>query len=121
MSAAHDGYCRLPGKPVHRRTWVMTDRWLRVTDRIEGKCQRAVARFHLHPDVKATVSSNTTDTGILVLPGGKCLEWKVAGGKAHVVPDEWHPEFGVSVASQCLEVEFKNPGSGSEVTFELKW
>lgn len=121
VSAAHDGYCRLPGKPVHRRTWLMTDRWLRVTDRVEGLCQRAVARFHLRPDVKATVSGNTCDTGYLVLSGGKRLEWKVSGGAARVVSDEWHPEFGVSVASQCLEVEFENPGSGSEVVFDLNW
>ena len=47
VSASHDGYARLPGKPVHTRTWTLTDAWLRVVDEVTGEgVHDLVTRFH---------------------------------------------------------------------------
>ena len=48
--AAHDGYRRLPGRPVHRRCWSLTGAGLRVDDEVTGSQRHAVAvRWHLAP------------------------------------------------------------------------
>jgi uncharacterized heparinase superfamily protein len=48
--AAHDGYRRLPGRPVHRRRWLLDGAGLRVDDDLTGGRRHAVAvRWHLAP------------------------------------------------------------------------
>ncbi|WP_386117862.1 heparinase II/III family protein [Thiohalocapsa marina] len=123
VSAAHDGYSRLPGRPVHRRDWLLTEDRLRVTDRVEGEVRSAVARFHLHPAIEARVfgkhqgPEGVTWTGTFQLPDGVILNWQATGGTATLTPDQWHPEFGRSLPSQCLEIELTD----SECIFEIRW
>jgi uncharacterized heparinase superfamily protein len=114
VSAAHDGYRRLPGKPVHRRQWQLTEDCLVVTDRIEGGCRSAVARFHFHPEVEASIEG---DCGSLRLPDGTRVRWQATGGQPRLVSDTWHPEFGRSLPSQCLEVLMAN----DQCVLELTW
>ncbi|MCW2909981.1 MAG: Heparinase family protein [Actinomycetia bacterium] len=48
--AVHDGYRRLPGRPVHRRRWMLTETGLRVEDYVTGRGRHAaVVRWHLAP------------------------------------------------------------------------
>jgi uncharacterized heparinase superfamily protein len=48
--AVHDGYRRLPGRPVHRRRWLLTEAGLRVEDYVTGRGRHAlVLRWHLSP------------------------------------------------------------------------
>ncbi len=48
--AAHDGYRRLPGRPAHRRRWLLTGAGLQVDDLVTGGRRHAVAvRWHLAP------------------------------------------------------------------------
>ena len=48
--AAHDGYRRLPGRPVHRRRWSLTGAGLQVDDEVTGGQRHAVVvRWHLAP------------------------------------------------------------------------
>lgn len=50
IEAAHDGYRHLPGRPVHRRRWMLTEAGLRVEDYIAGRGRHAVVlRWHLAP------------------------------------------------------------------------
>jgi uncharacterized heparinase superfamily protein len=50
VAAEHDGYRRLPGRPVHRRLWRLTGAGLRVDDEVTGGGRHAVAiRWHLAP------------------------------------------------------------------------
>jgi uncharacterized heparinase superfamily protein len=114
VSCAHDGYGRLPGRPLHRRDWRMTAQGLRVIDSIEGGFGTAVARFYLHPAVTA---SGADDGGRLTLPDGHIIHWSVSGGAARIEAATWHPEFGRSIASTCIELLF----SGPQVTMELSW
>ena len=55
--------------------------------------------------------------GVLLLPGGQRVRWQVTGGRVRLVPAHWHPEFGLSVASRCLEVEVEQ----GNCRLDLSW
>lgn len=114
VSAAHDGYRRLRGRPLHRRTWEMRPDRLTVTDRLEGAYGVAIARFHLHPQIQADGEGMQGD---LVLSDGHRVRWSIDKGQARIVPSVWHPEFGVALTALCLEVEI----SGGECKLVLDW
>ena len=116
LSCAHDGYRRLTGRPVHRRSWALERNRLRVEDYIQGEFRSAIARLHLHPDVVVSMA-NSADAGTLRLPGGQEARWRVAGGRASIKPDIHCPEFGRRIESRCLEVRF----DGATVQTELVW
>jgi uncharacterized heparinase superfamily protein len=113
-SASHDGYRRLPGRPTHRRTWELSPEGLVVTDMIDGEFGGAIARFHLHPDVQA---EGDKVQGRLRLRDGQQVRWRVTGGEARLVPERWHPEFGLSVPACCLEIRI----SGNACKTEIEW
>jgi uncharacterized heparinase superfamily protein len=114
VTCAHDGYRRLPGRPLHRRTWRMTAQALRVSDAIEGEFDGAVARYHFHPDVMVSADDGR---GMLRLRDGHTIRWSATGAAARVVPSTWHPEFGRSLASMCIELVFAGP----QATMEFSW
>ena len=50
IEAAHDGYRQLPGRPIHRRRWMLTEAGLRVEDYVSGRGRHAIVlRWHLAP------------------------------------------------------------------------
>jgi len=114
VSCAHDGYRRLAGKPVHRRRWRLAEHGLQVTDFIENDFRKAVARYYLHPSV---VVSGEGLAGQMELPGGRAVRWRVVGGTARLAAATWHPEFGLSIPCQCLEVVF----DGQQAHVEFAW
>lgn len=111
VSCAHDGYRRLPGRSVHHREWRLGTNSLRVMDRVSGNFTHAIARFFLHPSVAVLTEQR------LRLPNGEYLQWSAGGGTPIVVNSSWHPEFGASIANQCIEIQFERP----EVSFQLRW
>ena len=50
VACAHDGYRRLRGRPVHRRTWRFSPGQLTIDDLVEPGVLGGVSRLHLHPD-----------------------------------------------------------------------
>ncbi len=114
VSCSHDGYRRLAGKPVHRRYWHFTPGQLKVTDSLEGNFKTARARFHFHPDVDILEDAG----GLSAKPGdGQRLDIAIDGGAGRLLPSTWHPAFGESVPSQCLEVVF----AGDKVETVFTW
>lgn len=111
---AHDGYRRLPGKPIHRRRWRLDKSGLQISDVIDGDFRTAVARFYLHPSVAV---AGIGDKGQMQLPDGKMVSWSAMGGKTRIVSATWHPEFGSSMPNNCIEVVL----DGHEAHFVLSW
>ncbi len=73
VTAAHDGYRRCPGRPVHTRTWIASPSELSITDRLTGGTATSLAptlRFHLAPGLR--VNLQTTELTIRG-PGGARL------------------------------------------------
>lgn len=106
ISCAHTGYMRLPGKPAHKRCWSLTETSLEIIDEIQGGFQNAVSLMHFHPDVEITSFTSSKNKIRLRLPNDQSITVIIEGGHCRIMDSTWHPEFGVSLANQCLEVEF---------------
>lgn len=111
VSCAHNGYKRLPGKPVHHRTWRMDEEGLTVTDRVEGPHQTAVARFHFHPAIQLEATQSDAASGSATLPDGTVLTWQLEQGRARLEKGSWHPRFGEVFPNVCLVVQLVNSTS----------
>jgi uncharacterized heparinase superfamily protein len=106
VACSHNGYLRLPGKPVHRRTWTMREGRLDVSDKIEGRCRTAVARYILHPDIPVAPGPGTTWE--LTLSGGKRCVFEVTGGKSRLEPAFYAPQFGKVRETTCIVVDLQD-------------
>jgi hypothetical protein len=128
LSAAHNGYHRLPGKPVHRRYWTLSSNGLAVRDEIEGHYTRAVSRIRLHPawQVKCREGKSSgwiVGNSVLIdWPAGvgttALIDWRAEGSQdVIVVYSAWCPEFGRVGPCQVIESSFAN----STHEFILQW
>lgn len=115
VSCAHDGYRRLSGKPIHRRTWEFSDSALIVSDEINGDYESAVAYFHVHPDIN--ISENAIGGWWLHLPQQKKVSVIVEFGNSEWISSFYAPEFGKRLKARCLKIEL--PKEGSRVT--INW
>jgi uncharacterized heparinase superfamily protein len=93
LTASHDGYRFLAGRPLHRRTWRVTEGEVTITDDVCGGGEHtAIARLHIAGDASMLERAQVT------------------GGVAKVVgPGGWQcglvaRDFGVLVPAACLEV-----------------
>jgi uncharacterized heparinase superfamily protein len=105
IRGAHDGYSRLPGQPIHRRSWRFEDRTLEVADEAAG-ASAAVARFHFGPEVCVRLDADARG-GAAVLPSGRTVQF-TSSEEARLDGSAWYPEFGKSIAIQTLAVPFAN-------------
>lgn len=111
VQCAHNGYIRLPGSPIHQRQWEFSANNLLVVDTLNGFFRKALGRFYLHPDVQITGNQE------LRLPQGHKVRWSVSGGQGKIVPSTWHPAFGVTVPSYCIEIQFDS----SQAATNFSW
>jgi uncharacterized heparinase superfamily protein len=104
----HDGYRRLSGRNVHRRSWTLTAHELLIIDTVVGRYHSAESYFHLHPDMHVQRGS-----GLELRLGdsaGALLEMRFAGAAAvDVIDAAWHPQFGISLAGCCIVVRLDGP------------
>ena len=119
VRCAHDGYTRLPGRPVHQRHWRFAGAALIVEDTIAGRFGRAQARYHLHPAIRLDETAHAQGSGRLALrlPQGRRVDVGVDGGAMRSEPSTWHREFGSSEPNVCLVVDFE----GSAVRTRFDW
>jgi uncharacterized heparinase superfamily protein len=113
IEAAHDGYRRLRGSPIHRRLWILGPQRLEVVDHVEGEYDQAVSHIYFHPEVHV----EKVAAGGTVAWAGGAASWSAAGGEARVLPFHWRPQFGLSVPSACVELNL----TGEEARFSLDW
>jgi uncharacterized heparinase superfamily protein len=66
--AVHDGFRRLPGRPLHRRRWSLTSGGLRVDDLVTGRGRHEIVlRWHLAAGTSVRVDG---DTALVTGPAG---------------------------------------------------
>lgn len=115
VCCAHDGYTRLPGGPVHARTWLAGPSRLTITDELDAAGYPALARFLLHPDVDIRAAGD--GRWQLTLPGQQRVSIRTGTGQpARLVAAQYAPRFGQIDATHCLEVDLIN--GRSEVTLD---
>jgi len=111
--ATHDGYRRLPGSPVHRRTWTLDSSGLLVEDQITGVGRHALQIvFHLAPGWAA---ASEGDRWIRIRRLDSPPELSTADAQeilfhfespfeASIEPSTWHPGFGRTEPSQSISL-----------------
>ena len=115
VSAEHDGYRWLPGRPNHWRRWVMTPQGLTITDRVDADVSPAIARFHLGPGILVEFGADAR-AGVLATPSGRRISWRTSS-PAKAEPSAWRPEFGMSIVTQCLVVGFESQSAELQLTW----
>jgi len=91
LSAWHDGYRRLRGRVVHRRSWHLRPTSVEILDVLDGRFRGAEAHYLFAPGANAN------------------LEWQLEGGEARRERRTWHPRFGQSVETEALIIRFTGP------------
>ncbi len=116
VRASHDGYRRLPGRPLHRREWRFDGPALAIIDTVAcGRVLPALARLHLGKGVAAEVDG-AGRSGRLITAGRRRLRW-TASSAAWIAPAEWSPEFGRRTAAQTLVA----PLEAGTLSMTLDW
>ncbi|MBX9790222.1 MAG: heparinase II/III family protein [Pirellulales bacterium] len=106
VSCAHDGYLRLPGRVLHRRTWRLTSEALEIEDRLDGRFETAVARFHFDPAIQLV--SQAADGCKFRVPGWS-IELVTRGCRLKLERSAYHPRFGTSHDNLCIAAELLGP------------
>lgn len=111
LEAAHNGYRRLPGAPIHRRLFQWNPKiGLKVFDRVEGsRVFRAKSRIHFHPDCKIEKRKD----GVYESKGANAFKINVFYDcKSYLEKSTYHPEFGLNRTRQTLVIESQRSESG---------
>jgi uncharacterized heparinase superfamily protein len=104
----HDGYRRLRGRNLHRRSWTLSAHELLIEDTVEGRFRSAKCYFHLHPEIQARRGRGQDVQ--LNDSRGVLLEMHFEGAAVvDVVDSTWHPEFGVALPSRCIVANLDGP------------
>ncbi len=106
VACSHDGYKRLQGEPVHRRSWQLGPNHIEVTDSVSGSGWPAVARYILHPDVD--VELVTPNSFHIKLTNGELILVEVDNGLGQLESASFAPEFGKVLPTQCIAVDLQN-------------
>ena len=101
LTAAHDGYRRLPGRVTHRRKWILDRGALSIEDSLDGRFTSAVAMLRFHPDAAASSICVRCEPPVDI----------------SVEPSTWHPEFGKTRETTLLTL----PLSAPSTTARLIW
>lgn len=115
VRCSHDGYKRLPGRPIHSRKCCLGSTSFCVEDTVSGGFSVAVARFHFHPHFRAEALNEKEGEARLI--DGRNVHWEISGGDGRLVKSTYHPMFGSSIENQCLEVFFRT----SSVRTKFTW
>jgi len=114
LRAEHNGYQRLKGAPMHKRQIQYQSDRLIIVDELSSALHQAYTRFHIHPEIELQPS----DKGFALFKQGKWLaDIQVKQGKAGLVDSSYHPEFGVSIANTCIQIELEQGQSCVEWLF----
>jgi uncharacterized heparinase superfamily protein len=100
LAASHDGYKRLAGAPIHRRSWTMRQGELIVEDTVRGGGHVAVARHILHPAYAHAMA------------GGPEF---ATSPPYELTPARHAPRFGESIITQAIAVPLLNGAA------EVRW
>lgn len=117
IEAAHDGYRRLAGQPIHRRTWILRPYCLEVVDMVQGDFSEMVSRVYFHPDVRVI---KVDAKGSVSWPNQK-ISWESSAVDSSVALASWYPEFGVSVPNNCLRMAIPGSKNGASLRFGMSW
>ncbi len=116
VSCSHDGYARLPGKPIHERTWELHDKELKVSDQVVGGKFSGVSRYILHPSVE--VASTGDCSWLLTMKNGRQVRFDALSGSGTVESAYYAPKFGQVLNTQCISVKLHDGNAISRLSWD---
>ena len=100
-SAAHDGYRRLPGSPIHHRACALTENRMLIQDRIQGSGRHEVAIcFHAAQGLKIEGAGDDWQISDAGVPLAKLRPPQ--GTQSRVKDSLYFPGFGMQAPNQTL-------------------
>lgn len=116
----HNGYKRISGKPIHKRTWHLTGTELKISDTISGKKNHSIkSYFHIHPDV--TIKKTQKYEYILLTKSGQEMMINFESNVViELVAYDYHPEFGKSIPSTMFVCSIENE-LPIKIGMRIKW
>ena len=116
VSSSHDGYRRLPGKVLTKRTWAFEEGAVQIVDELHGNWSTAISRFYCHPSI--AVNQLNERELLLILPQGQKVRFSVESVSVlRLVDSAWHPGFGLSFPNRCIEAVL----SGSQLVSRIDY
>jgi len=117
LSASHDGYLRLQKGILHYRTWRLEDKSVYIEDKVTGEFDKAIGRLLFAPDI-GIESIDDSAKWLLTREGDVIAEVLVDSPHAEIVKSSYHPEFGRSLATNCLTYTVYE---GNSTVVRLAW
>jgi uncharacterized heparinase superfamily protein len=121
VEASHDGYQAVFGARHARRLYLSADGTdVRGEDRVEaGRAMRAIARFHLHPSVSASLQSGGASV-LLRTPSGEGWRFQAAGGEIRLAESAYWGRREETRRTEQIEVHaaFGDGGGAFKWTFK---
>jgi uncharacterized heparinase superfamily protein len=116
LTASHDGYAKLPGKPIHQRSWAVGPEHVVVEDLIESEdtWDTAVASLQLAPGVRAERISSTQYE--LEIPGAGGLVVVAEGGTIAIEDSKYSHHFGMMEDTRTLRIKMKGEKFTTRIT-----
>lgn len=115
VTCGHNGYARLPGRPLHVRQWTFSDSVIEVRDEVIGPGV-GHSHWHWHPDL--AIENDEQGRWVTArLPDGRCLRAEAEGMLLRSRPSTWHPEFGRSIPT----TETVGAITGRETVMRFQW
>ena len=107
VRAAHDGYRRLPGRPMHHREWHFEGTALTIVDTVAPLSGiEALSRLHLGEGVIAEADP-AGRSGTLMTRSARWLRW-TASSPVRIQQTQRSPQFGRRVPAETLVAALKD-------------
>lgn len=102
LRGAHDGYCHLPGRPVHERCFTVDAAGAVIRDEVRGgRGQPVRARLLFHPDCQLHLAP-----GLLTVEQKGTKVTVEFEGQGHLEDSWWCPDFGSKHKAQQLVLDY---------------
>ncbi|MCG5548919.1 heparinase II/III family protein [Halorhodospira halochloris] len=106
-AGAHNGYRRLAGHPIHRRTWDLSQGQLTITDLVGGSGQHTIEAYLLLAPGHSAEPDPSDSSLRIQTARGQQLRLAIQASHEHTLEVEeadWHPRFGVQQPTQRLRL-----------------
>jgi uncharacterized heparinase superfamily protein len=107
FEGAHNGYRRLPGKPIHHRSFRWAKNEILIEDVVEGGKKHTVElSLHINPDLKLEMNDNRA-----VIRDGEMVVARIAvleTGEVNNAEGWYCPEFGLRRQCTVLTAKYEN-------------
>jgi len=113
---AHDGYRRLPGKPIHTRSFIWAGKEILIEDIVEGVGRHSIEiSLHINPELFAETRGETV---AIVHDGEAIAAVSLCDGGPVEKREGWYcPEFGKVVPCTVLQARYAK----IELPFRCGW